>query len=93
MSGGAYLKVSKGLEFPVMALPCVEHMPAAGADQKEAARVFSVAVNRATQRLVMGVGCHSGFRSKWLNCTRKVALIRLPQREVLSLTAHTTSNE
>ncbi len=42
------MKVSKGLEFPVVALPGVGHMPAPGEDEKEAAR--------ATQRLVMGVG-------------------------------------
>ena len=55
------MKVSKGLEFPVVALPGVGHMPAAGEDEKEAARVFYVAATRATQRLVMGVGGHSGF--------------------------------
>jgi ATP-dependent exoDNAse (exonuclease V) beta subunit len=31
-------------------------MPAAGEDEKEAARVFYVAATRATQRLVVGVG-------------------------------------
>lgn len=49
------MKVSKGLEFPVVALPGVGHMPAAGGDEKEAARVFYVAATRATQRLLMGV--------------------------------------
>ena len=49
-------KVTKGLEFPVIALPGVGHMPAQGEDEKEAARVFYVAATRATQRLVMGVG-------------------------------------
>ena len=52
------VKVSKGLEFPVVALPGVGHMPAAREDEKEAARVFYVA---ATQRLVMGVGGDGGF--------------------------------
>ncbi|MDZ7938441.1 MAG: 3'-5' exonuclease [Rhodoferax sp.] len=55
------MKVSKGLEFPVVALPGVGHMPAAGEDEKEAARVFYVAATRATQRLVMGVGGSGGF--------------------------------
>ena len=55
------MKVSKGLEFPVVALPGVGHMPAAGEDEKEAARVFYVAATRATQRLVMGVGGDGGF--------------------------------
>ncbi|MBG6073920.1 MULTISPECIES: 3'-5' exonuclease [unclassified Polaromonas] len=48
------MKVSKGLEFPVVALPGVGHMPAPGEDEKEAARVFYMAATRATQRLVMG---------------------------------------
>ena len=33
------MKVSKGLEFPIVALPGVGHMPAAGEDETEAARV------------------------------------------------------
>jgi len=49
------MKVSKGLEFPVVALPGVGHMPAAGEDEQEAARVFYVAATRATQRLMIGV--------------------------------------
>jgi len=47
------MKVSKGLEFPVVALPGVGHMPAPSEDEKEAARVFYVAATRATQRLLM----------------------------------------
>ncbi|ARV19662.1 Helicase IV [Curvibacter sp. AEP1-3] len=49
------MKVSKGLEFPVVALPGVGHMPAVGEDEKEAARVFYVAATRATQKLVITV--------------------------------------
>lgn len=48
------MQVKKGLEFPV-ALPCVGHMPARGADEQEAARVFYVVATRATQGLVIGV--------------------------------------
>ena len=59
-------KVSKGLEFPVVALPGVGHMPAPGEDEKEAARVFYVAATRATQQLVMGVGGAGGFGKNWL---------------------------
>ena len=55
------MKVSKGLEFPVVALAGVGHMPAPGEDEKDAARVFYVAATRATQRLVMGVGGSGGF--------------------------------
>ena len=58
------MKVSKGLEFPVVALPGVGHMPAAGEDEKEAARVFYVAATRATQRLVIGVGGDGRFGSR-----------------------------
>lgn len=58
------MKVSKGLEFPVVALPGVGNMPAPGEDEKEAARVFYVAATRASQRLVIGVdgGCGFGVR-------------------------------
>ena len=50
------MKVSKGLELPVVALPGVGHMPAKGKAEEEAAGVFYVAATRATQRLVIGVG-------------------------------------
>ncbi len=55
------VKVSKGLEFPVVALAGVGDMPAKGEDEQEAARVFYVAATRATQRLVIGVGGDGGF--------------------------------
>ena len=55
------MKVSKGLEFPVVALPGVGHMPAEGEDEQEAARVFYVAATRATQRLLLGVSGNEGF--------------------------------
>jgi hypothetical protein len=55
------MHASKGLEFPVVALPGVGHMPAAGDDEQEAARVFYVAATRATQRLVIGVGGNGMF--------------------------------
>ena len=55
------MKVSKGLEFPVVALPGVGHMPALGEDETEAAQVFYIA---ATRRLVMGVGGDSRFGAK-----------------------------
>lgn len=60
------MKVSKGLEFPVVALPGVGHMPAAGENEQEAARVFYVAATRATQRLVMGVGGDGGFGRRFV---------------------------
>ena len=53
------MKVSKGLEFPVVALPDVGYMPAKGEDEQKAARVFYVAATRATRRLFIGIGCPS----------------------------------
>ena len=47
------MEVSDGLEFPVVALPKVEHVPSQDEDEQEAARVFYVAATRATQRLVI----------------------------------------
>ena len=55
------MRVSKGLEFPVVMLPGVGQMPAAGEDEKEEARVFYVAATRATQRLVIGVSGEGRF--------------------------------
>ncbi len=54
------MKVSKGMEFPVVALHGVGYMPAKREDEQEAARVFYVAATRATQRLVIGVGGDGG---------------------------------
>ena len=58
------MKVSKRLEFPVVALPGVGHMPAKGEDEQEAARVFYVAATRATQRLLVTVSGDCGFGAK-----------------------------
>jgi superfamily I DNA/RNA helicase len=55
------MKVSKGLEFPIVALPGVGHMPAKGENEQEAARVFYVAATRATHRLVIGVSGNGAF--------------------------------
>ena len=49
------MKVSKGLGFPVVALPGVGHMPAKGEDEQEVARVCYVGPTRASQRQVIGV--------------------------------------
>ncbi len=61
------MHVSKGLEFSVVALPGVGHMPAAGEDEADAARLFYVAATRATQRLVIGVGGDGGFGRRLLS--------------------------
>lgn len=55
------MHVSKGLEFPVVALPGVGQMPAAGEHEQEEARLFYVAATRATQRLVITVSGDGGF--------------------------------
>lgn len=49
------MKVSKGLEFPVVALPGMGHMPAKDEDEQRAALVFYVAATRAMQSLVITV--------------------------------------
>ena len=58
------MKVSKGLEFPFVALPGVGHMPATGEDEKEAARVFYVAATRATHKLFIAASGDSSFCQK-----------------------------
>ena len=55
------MKVSKGLEFPMVALTGIGHRPSPGEDEKEAARVFYVA---ATRGLVLGLGGDGGWRKK-----------------------------
>lgn len=48
----------------MVVLTGVGHVPAAGEDEKGAARVFYVAATRATQGLVMGVGGEGFFGQK-----------------------------
>ena len=55
------VKVSKGLEFLVVALLGVGHMPAKGEDEQEAARVLYVGATRATQRLVIAASGSAQF--------------------------------
>lgn len=58
------LHVSKGLEFPVVALVGAGRMPAEGEDEREEARLFYVGATRATQRLIVGAGGQGGFGSR-----------------------------
>ncbi len=52
------MHVSKGLEFPVVALSGVGQMPEDGRDEAEEARLFYVAATRATHRLLIPLsGC------------------------------------
>ncbi|WP_374666863.1 DEAD/DEAH box helicase [Ramlibacter sp.] len=57
------MHASKGLEFPVVALPGVGHMPEAGEDPEEEARLFYVAATRATHRLIVTVSGEAAFSS------------------------------
>ena len=78
------MKVIKGLELPAVALSGVGHMPVAGEDEKEAARVFYVAATRAMQRLVLGVMRSGGLGHIWQclsNKTRSNFYRRLPSFE------------
>jgi hypothetical protein len=47
------MKVSKGLEFSVVAIPGLGLMPVPGEDEKEEARLFYVAATRATDKLIV----------------------------------------
>jgi superfamily I DNA/RNA helicase len=49
------LKVTKGLEFPLVALPGVGHRPLKDENEQDSARVIYVVATRATQRLLVGV--------------------------------------
>ena len=59
------LHASKGLEFPVVALVGVGHMPADGEDEREEARLFYVGATRATQRLILGVSGQGRFGTRF----------------------------
>lgn len=49
------MRVSKGMEFPVVAVPGAGLMPTPGEDEKEEARLFYVAATRATHKLILTV--------------------------------------
>lgn len=55
------MDVCKGLEFAVVALPGMGHLPTMGEDEREEARLFYVAATRATQRLVVTASGNGGF--------------------------------
>ena len=58
------MKVSKGLEFPVVAIPGVGLLPTRGEDEKEEARLFYVAATRATEKLVLTMSGDGAFATK-----------------------------
>lgn len=64
------MTLAKGLEFALVALVGVGHMPAAGGDVRDAARLFYVAATRATQRLVLGLSGPGPFVPRLLEGLR-----------------------
>lgn len=63
------MHVSKGLEFPVVALSGTAQMPAEGQDEKEEARLFYVAATRATQRLFIPLSGEGTFAGRLMAAT------------------------
>jgi superfamily I DNA/RNA helicase len=55
------MHASKGLEFPVVALPGIGEMPEENEDPAEEARIFYVAATRATHRLIVTASGSRGF--------------------------------
>jgi hypothetical protein len=55
------MHASKGLEFPVVALPGVGQLPEPNEDAEEEARVFYVAATRATHRLIVTASGDGAF--------------------------------
>lgn len=58
------MHVSKGLEFPVVAVAGTGQMPAEGHDEAEEARLFYVAATRATQRLIIPLSGSGRFAAR-----------------------------
>lgn len=58
------MHVSKGLEFPVVAVCGAGQMPEEGQDEAEEARLFYVAATRATQRLIIPLSGSGKFASR-----------------------------
>lgn len=55
------MHVSKGLEFPVVALPGIGQLPTQGEDEKAEAQLFYVASTRATSQLILTSSADSKF--------------------------------
>lgn len=58
------MKVSKGLEFAVVAIPGMGLMPTPGEDEKEEARLFYVAATRATDQLIVTASGSGAFSER-----------------------------
>jgi len=59
------MHASKGLEFPVVALPGVGRMPEAGKSESDEARLFYVAATRATQTLYITLSGTGGYMGRF----------------------------
>lgn len=57
---------SKGLEFPIVAIAGLGHMPYRAEQEAEDARLLYVAMTRATERLVLTASKGSVFVRKWV---------------------------
>jgi superfamily I DNA/RNA helicase len=58
------MHVSKGLEFPIVAVSGAGQMPEEGQDESEEARLFYVAATRATQRLIIPLSGAGEFATR-----------------------------
>jgi len=59
------MHASKGLEFPIVALAGVGHMPEDGEDEDEEARLFYVAATRSTQELYITLSGHGAYMERF----------------------------
>ncbi len=55
------MEVCSGLEFAVVVVPGVGHMPGAGKDEQEEARLFYLAATRATHKLIITISGDGSF--------------------------------
>jgi superfamily I DNA/RNA helicase len=58
------MHVSKGLEFPIVALPGIGQLPKQGEDEQAEAQLFYVASTRATTQLILTSSADSTFSSR-----------------------------
>lgn len=63
------MHVSKGLEFPVVAISGTGQMPEDGQDEADEARLFYVAATRATQRLFIPLSGEGKFATRLIGAT------------------------
>ncbi len=59
------MHASKGLEFPIVAIAGLGHMPYRAEQEADDARLLYVAMTRATERLVLTASMRSVFVEKW----------------------------